>query len=62
VLLCHCIVNIAIAAVDSVLFLGDRLYKSSAVAKMDDRLATIYMGRKVGAVVTLSVDDWEYPI
>jgi len=29
--------------------------KSSAVAKMDDRLATIDMGRKVGAAVPLSV-------
>jgi len=29
-------------------FLGDRLYKSSAVAEMGDRLATIGMGRKWG--------------
>jgi len=27
-------------------FLGDRLYKSSAIAEMGDRLATIGMGRK----------------
>jgi len=30
--------------------LGDRLYKCSAVAEMGDRLATIAMGRKLGAV------------
>ena len=30
------------------LFLGDRLYKCSAVAEMGDRLATIDMGRKLG--------------
>ena len=29
-------------------FLGDRLYKSSAVAEMGDRLATIGMCRKWG--------------
>jgi len=37
------------------LFLGDRLYKSSAVAEMGDRLATIEMGRKVAVAVPLSV-------
>jgi len=31
-------------------FLGDHLYKSSAVAAMGDRLATTDMGRKLGAV------------
>jgi len=30
--------------------LGDHLYKSLAVAKMDDRLTTVDMGRKLGAV------------
>jgi len=29
-------------------FLGDPLYKSSAVAEMGDRLATVNMGRKEG--------------
>jgi len=31
--------------------------KSSAVADMGDRLATIDMGRKVGADVPLSIED-----
>ena len=30
-------------------------YKSSAIAEMGDRLATIDMGRKVGAAVPLSL-------
>ena len=34
-------------------FFGDRLYKSSAVAEVGDRLFTMYMRRKVGAVVSL---------
>jgi len=34
-----------------------RLYKSSAVAEMGDRLATIDMGRKVGGAVPLSVGE-----
>jgi len=34
---------------------ADRFYKSSAVAEMGDRLATIDMDRKLGAVVLLSV-------
>jgi len=32
--------------------------KSSAVAEMGDRLATIDMSRKVGSVVPLSVGSW----
>ena len=36
--------------------LVNKLYNnSSAVAEMDDRLATVYMGRKVGAAMPLSV-------
>jgi len=31
-------------------FLGDRLFQCSAVAEMDDRLATIDMGQKEGVV------------
>ena len=33
-------------------------YKSSAVAEIGDRLATIGMGRKVRAAVSLSVGSW----
>jgi len=33
--------------------LGDRLYKSSAVAEMADRLATIDIGRKVGMLCSI---------
>ena len=32
--------------------------KNSAVAEMGDRLATIHIGRKVGAVVSLSGGSW----
>jgi len=32
---------------ENTFFLGNRLYKSSAVAEMGDRLATIDMGRKL---------------
>jgi len=40
------------------LFVDSRkLDKSSAVAEMGDRLATIDMGRKVGAAVPLSVEE-----
>jgi len=35
------------------LFSGDRLYKRPAVAETGDRLATIDMGRKLGAVSLL---------
>jgi len=34
--------------------LGDRLYKSSAVAEMGDRLATIDISRKLGAMPLLA--------
>jgi len=37
-------------------------YKSSAVAEMGDRLATIDLGRKVGAAVPLSVGVSWVPI
>jgi len=43
----------AISSPDEFLFLGDRLYKSSAVAETGDGLATINMGRKVGTAVTV---------
>jgi len=35
----------------------NKVNKSSAVAEMGDRLATIDMGRKVGVAVPLSVGD-----
>jgi len=37
----------------SALFLGNRLYKYSAVAEMGDRLATVDMGRKLGEAVPI---------
>jgi len=40
---------------------GCRLNKSSAVAEMGDRLATIDMGRNVGASVPLSVGSQQLP-
>ena len=38
-------------------FLGDRLYKGSAIAEMGDHLAAINKDRKVGAVVS-HFDVW----
>jgi len=38
--------------------LGDRLYKSSAVAEMGDRLASIDTSRKVEAAVSLFGESW----
>jgi len=43
-------------------FLGDRLYKSSVVAEMGDRLATTDNDRELGAAVPLSVGGSWVPI
>jgi len=50
----HCDVNKLFIVVIAIILFP---YKSSAVAEMGDRLATIDMGRKVGAAVPLSVGE-----
>jgi len=42
----------------SIQFLGDRLYKSSAIAEMGDRLATIGMGKKWGGATVRLGPHW----
>jgi len=51
----RCLINLVHDSKVQAIFFGEMTYKSSAVAEMGDRLATIGMARKWGGA---AVDGW----